>query len=84
MKDLSCYFLLKNLKTCFDKIVFLAIIDNAGVEVGGYSSVVELQLPKLAMWVRFPLPAPFNFLLTLIVTDGIVFVVRGYLANLRL
>ena len=27
-------------------------------ETGGCSSMVELQLPKLATWVRFPSPAP--------------------------
>jgi hypothetical protein len=37
--------------------------------------VVELQLPKLAVWVRFPLPAPFIFLLTAIDVNAIVFVV---------
>ncbi len=37
--------------------------------------MVELQLPKLAMWVRFPLPAPFIFLLTAIGVNDIVIVV---------
>ena len=62
-------FVVPNQKIMSEKILlnfYLQFYDDCGILnnalICGCSSVAELQPSKLAMWVRFPSPAPFVYM----------------------